>query len=282
MPRSCQVFSNITMAMLPPPQVSSEQEDDMTYYYATINIEAISYIIKQRKWKLPELSFNQVQDIISRLRTNKSPDLIGLSTKHVKNGGPVAVHFIMKYLNLSFQYIQYGVPAEELKGAASMIFKGKKKSLLEPSSFRKITVCALLGEIKQMAVCDLSFPILRPLKPASQLGFTTGLFVKLANVIVTEKRAYAIFHNLILLHQFLDNVAAFDKCEQPIMLSQLYHAGLIDDQFSYFEKMHTNSKTQIKWNGLLSEESIPESIGTRQGGKSAAEEYKLYNNEMVR
>ena len=71
-----------------PPQVSSEQEDDMTYYYATINIEAISYIIKQRKWKLPELSFNQVQDIISRLRTNKSPDLIGLSTRHVKMVDP--------------------------------------------------------------------------------------------------------------------------------------------------------------------------------------------------
>ena len=85
-----------------PPAVSSELDENMTYYYATINIEAISYIVKQRNWKLPQLSFNQVQDIISRLRTNKSPDLIGFSARHVKNGGPVAVHFIMKYLNMSF------------------------------------------------------------------------------------------------------------------------------------------------------------------------------------
>ena len=132
-----------------------------------------------------------------------------------------------------------------------------------------------------MAVCDLTFPILRPLKPASQLGFTAGLFVKLANVIVTEKRAHALYHNVIVLHQFLDAVAAFDKCEHPIMLSQLYHAGVHDNQFDYFEQMHAKAETQIKWNGLLSEISIPESIGTRQGGKSAAEEYKLYNNEMV-
>ena len=75
-------------------------DDDMTYYYAIINVEAISYIIKQRNWKLPQLSFNQVQDIISRLRANKSPDLMGFSAKHVKNGGPVAVHFIMQYLNI--------------------------------------------------------------------------------------------------------------------------------------------------------------------------------------
>ena len=94
----------------------------------------------------------------------------------MKNGGPIAVHFIMQYLNMSFHSIQYGVPESELTGVASMIHKGNKKSLIDPKSFRKITVCALLGEIKQMAVCDLT---------SSQLGFTPELFVKLANVIVS-------------------------------------------------------------------------------------------------
>ena len=68
-----------------PPPVSSEKDSDMTYYYATINVEAISYIVKQRNWKLPQLTFNQVQDIISRLRSNKSPDLMGFSARHLKN-----------------------------------------------------------------------------------------------------------------------------------------------------------------------------------------------------
>ena len=159
---------------------------------------------KEKNWKLPQLTFNQVEDIISRLRTNKSPDIKGFSAKHLKNGGPIAVYFIMKYLNKSFQSIQYGVPESELTGIASMIHKGNKKSLINPKSFRKITVCALLGEIKQMAVCDLIFPFICPFKPSSQLGFTPGLFVKLANVIVTEKRAFALYHNVVVLHQFLD------------------------------------------------------------------------------
>ena len=51
---------------------------------------------------------------------------------------------------------------------------------------------------------------------------------------------------------------------------------------SNFQQMHANAETQIKLNGLLSSKSILESIGTRQGGKSAAEEYKLYNKEMVK
>ena len=109
-------------------------------------------------------------------------------------GGRPAAYFLMKYLNLSFEYIQYGVPEQELIGLASLIHKSGKKSLIDPKNFRKITVCALLGQIKQMAVCDVALPILRPLKPPSQLGFTPGLFVKLANILVTEKRAMAVFH----------------------------------------------------------------------------------------
>ena len=69
---------------------------------------------------------------------------------------------------------------------------------------RKITVCALLGQLKQMAVSDLTLPILRSLKSPSQLGFTLGLFFKLANLMVTEKRAWAHAHVQILLIQFLE------------------------------------------------------------------------------
>ena len=66
------------------------------------------------------------------------------------------------------------------------------------------------------------------------------------------------------------------------MLSQLYHAGAEDDQFENFSQMHANSETHIKWNGLVTEKTISELMGTSQGGKSAAEEWKNYNNEMVR
>ena len=57
------------------------------YFYATLNDNAIAYIIKQRNWKLPQLTFNQVQNIIERLKTNKSPDYFGFSAKHVKMEG---------------------------------------------------------------------------------------------------------------------------------------------------------------------------------------------------
>ena len=132
-----------------------------------------------------------------------------------------------------------------------------------------------------MAVCDLALPILRPLKPRSQLGFTPGLFVKLANIIVTEKRALAIAHNQIVLHMFLDAFSAFDETLHPIILNKMFNGDIEDDIWQYFEQLHQNSTTHIKWNGLISEVVISEGKGNRQGGLASGDEWKIYNNEMI-
>ena len=216
------------------------------YFYSTINVNAIAYIVQQRKWKLPQLTFNQVQNLIERLKTNKSPDYFGFSAKHVKSGGFVSTHFLMKYINISFNFIEQGVPTKELIGVGSLVHKGGRKSLVEPKHFRKITVCALLGQMKQMAICDLALPVLRPLKPPSQLGFTAGLFVKLANIMVTEKRALAVTNNTIVLHKFLDAFAAFDETLHPIILNQMYNGEMQDDMWKYFQLLHQNSTTYMK------------------------------------
>ena len=45
----------------PPPLTKSD--DNSIYFCSTIGMWAISYITKQRSWKLPQLAFNQVSDI---------------------------------------------------------------------------------------------------------------------------------------------------------------------------------------------------------------------------
>ena len=69
----------------PPPL--SKSNENTTYFYSTINVDAISYLVKQRNWKLPQLYFNQMQNIVERLKNKKSPDHFGFPSKHVKNGG---------------------------------------------------------------------------------------------------------------------------------------------------------------------------------------------------
>ena len=264
-----------------PPEIFNS-DDNHLYFYSTIDVEAISYIVKQRKWKLPQLNYNQVQNLISRLKVNKSPDYYGFSARHIKHGGSVSVNFLKDYLNLSFKFMEYGVPSEELVGVGSLVHKAGKKSLSEPQHFRRITVCALLGQLKQMAVCDITLPILKTLKSSSQLGFTPGLFVKMANIMMTEKRGAALAQDLILLAMFLDAEAAFDRTLHPIILSSLFNAGVEDEQWKYFQLLHDNASTHIKWNGRVSNDVIFEKVGNRQGGYSSADEWKIYGNPMIK
>ena len=262
------------------PQLTNGESDHL-YKSATIDISSIQYIIRSRGWKLPSLSTTQVPDIISRLKSGKSPDYFGLTSDHVKNGGSVAILYITKYLNMTFKWMEFGVSEEELIGTASMIYKGKGKSLINPKSFRKITVCAMLGKIKEMAICDYSAPILRPFKAQSQIGFSAGLFVKLSNILVTEKRAIAYKFDHVILHMFLDADAAFDKALHEIIMRTMYHSGLQDDSWKYFLSMHKMSQTHIKWKSRISDDKFVEDQGTRQGGVAGPQEYKFYVNPMV-
>ena len=120
------------------------------------------------------------------------------------------------------------------------------------------------------------------IRKASQIGFSAGLFVKLSNIIVTEKRALAYHHNKIVLHMFLDADAAFDKALHEIILGGMYQDGIQGDIWQYFSTMHQKSATHIKWSGAISESTFPETQGTRQGGVAGPLEYRQYVNPMVK
>ena len=182
------------------PHELTQHPEDHLYRRATVDVVSIRYILRQRGWKLPIVTFEQTESLVSRLKSNSSADYYGLTSEYIKYGGSVSISFLTEYLNLSFQFIESGVPEEELLGRLCLIYKGNNKDLTNPKSFRPITVCALLGQLKEMAVCDLTVPILRPLKPKSQLGFTPQLSVKMANILVTEKRGLALATDTVVLH----------------------------------------------------------------------------------
>ena len=61
----------------------------------------------------------------------------------------------------------------------------------------------------------------------------------------------------------------------------MYNGAVEDDVWRYFHLLHKNSSTYVKWNGLITEDVIHEGKGNRQGGLASADEWKLYNNEMI-
>ena len=62
----------------------------------------------------------------------------------------------------------------------------------------------------------------------------------------------------------------------------MYDGKIEDDIWLYLQQMHSNSTTYVKWNGKVTEEFILEGKGNRQGGISSADEWKVYNNDMIK
>ena len=92
----------------------------------------------------------------------------------------------------------------------------------------------------------------------------------MANIMMTEKRAWAMSKDQIVLIQFLDETAVFDRTLHP------------NDKWKYFQLLHQNLSTHIKWNGNVSKSIIHEAVGNREGGYSSADEWKIYGNPMIK
>ena len=57
---------------------------------------------------------------------------------------------------------------------------------------------------------------------------------------------------------------------QSIQLcSANYHAGVQDNVFDNFQQMHSRAETFVKWNGLMSDKIIKETIGSCRGTYSS-------------
>ena len=74
--------------------------------------------------------------------------------------------------------------------------------------------------------------------------------------MVSEKRAWAVAHNPVLLIQFLDATAVFDRTSHPVIQSHLFNEGDEDDQWMYFDILHGNATSHIKRNGRIPTEVI--------------------------
>ena len=127
----------------------------------------ITNIVQQRKWTLPQLKFNQVQNLIDRLKVNKSPDYFGFSAKHIKLGAMVAVKYLKDYLNLShtlnmeFQNVNFRDSVILFINLGGNLYRNHRAS-------EKLLYVHFLANLNIWRLFHFTLPILRPVK----LGFT--------------------------------------------------------------------------------------------------------------
>ena len=105
---------------------------------------------------------------------------------------------------------------------------------------------------------------------------------ELASLLLTESIQESLYHHhspVFIL--FLDARSAFDTVVISFLVRNLYFSGMTGNSIDYINNRLTNRLTYCDWNKEILG-PIKDQQGLEQGGCTSSDEYKLYNNDLLK
>ena len=231
--------------------------------------------------KIPAMTMSNFEDIIhKKMKPGKACDLYHLTVEHIREAGQLAKQCILKLLNNIISDI-YLLTCPQVKiGLASSLHKGKLKPADKSSSYRRITVTPVFGNILDRFLDPQTESIFRPKQSPDQLGFTKGISYLMAAIQRGECQQWALDHKLTCFGVSLDGESAFPSVDRDIQVRELYSVGEQGDILKYSRNTYKNTECKLKQDGKLSR-TIMEFTGNRQGHVKAAGHFKVYINPCL-
>ena len=231
--------------------------------------------------EIPPMNIFQLDHILhNRMKPGKSCDIYQLTVEHLRFCGLQAKNQILNLINRIFKDIYFLTCPQIKLGLGTALHKGKSKPITKSNSYRRITVCPILGAIIDYYVDPMAESIFRQVQSPDQLGFTSGLSYLLAAVQRGECQRWAIDKKLTCYGVSLDGEAAFPSVEREIQVRELYSIGERGGLLSYSKNTYENTECHLKQNNNLSRR-IVEKKGNRQGHVRASGHFKTYINPCL-
>ena len=228
----------------------------------------------------PELPLVTVRDIVvaaQSLNLGKAADVEGLTAEHVRYAGSHLAEALAAVINNLQMNRQ--IPQLLKRGLLFSVYK-KKPPITKPQNHRGITVTLVLCKVVEVILRNLISPGLQLSQHHLQRGFTRGVSPLYAAFIVQELQNEAMDNHRPLYVAYLDAKAAFDTVWIKSLLRKLYADEVGRDCWLLMDSLHRDASTQIKWQGLLSDD-FPVEQGVRQGGMISTLEYKRFINPLL-
>ena len=146
-------------------EIETEQSDNKFYRLCRMDNMFIFEVNTESPVKIPPMTLSDLNRILSQERKlGKAADVYKLRVEHLRNAGNEAKICILNLLNNIISNISFLACPQVKKGIGSAVYKGKKKPLTDPNSFRRITVTPQLGNILDRYVDPVAEAILRGFK----------------------------------------------------------------------------------------------------------------------
>ncbi|CAC5356193.1 unnamed protein product [Mytilus coruscus] len=224
----------------------------------------------------PQFSFQNICDAIQQLHSGKATDELGLAAEHFKNSPTTVTHFLTNCFNNIFN--NHHIPDIFKSGIVTPVLKkGKNPMLMD--NYRGIAVTPVISKLFECTILPrltVNFN-----QSPLQFGFTKGLSMLMASLIITEARAevkLVTMEPLFLIT--VDSQKAFDVVDHIILLDALYDHTQNHPLWSIVKNLYSGLVSRVKWKGTISD-SFNIHQGVRQGGILSPFLYKVYVNNLL-
>ena len=192
--------------------------------------------------QIPKMQLSQLKDIIfKRLKLNKACDIFKLTVEHLRNCGDNSLSFILQLLNSIIEHLNYLSSPQLNTAAATVVYKGKGKSVYSHKSYRQVRVTPLIGRLLDEYLRPVKISMSRSEQKINQCGFTEQITNMMGALQRHEVEKHCMDNKLTFFACSLDGESAFEVVDRTIQLRELYCSG----QFSH---KNQNESITIKTN----------------------------------
>ena len=153
--------------------VSSDDLSNEFYKMCTEDNQIIFELTSEDQIQIPPMQLTQLKDIIfKRLKLNKACDIYKLTVEHLRNCGEKSLGLILQLLNAIIGHLNY-LSAPQLNTAvATIVHKGKGKSVYSHKSYRQVRVTPLIGRLLDEYLRPVKVGLTRDQQNINQYGFS--------------------------------------------------------------------------------------------------------------
>ncbi|CAC5420304.1 unnamed protein product [Mytilus coruscus] len=162
----------------------------------------------------------------------------------------------------------------------SPLFKGHRKPIYLPKSYRRITVSSVMGKLMESVHLCLEEPKLLEVQSRLQRGFTAGVNPTFAALPLTEAIIEAKELGHTLYTTFVDASSAFDVVWHASLLKRIFQKVISGQSWQILNDWYTNMNYAVRWEGKLSA-PFSELQGVLHGSVWSPSAYKLFVDPLI-